>query len=234
MTEDNGSPTHATTVKSPGKSSTGSSSKGRSIGDKNYGDKKQRGPSKDRDRIINDNNKRTGVAAGQGSSVAEIKRLRDTAGEAIGSATVGGATTDRYWQAWKKHCKLYNVSSEEAPPANATEMLLTFAVAVREGQHGGGHQVKVQSVSKALCAVAQKYVLDGYHDPRRSSPAQHSLDLPLARLLKKYDDDDPPPQPKLAVPMSTLETIITKYTFSNHHRTVADLCIIAFFYLLRV
>jgi len=174
------------------------------------------------------------VTTGQGSSVAEIERLRDTAWEAIGSATVGGAAKKKYWQAWRQHCKLYRVSSDGAPPANATDMLLTFAVAVREGQHGNGSQVKVQSVSKALCAVAQKYVLDGHHDLRRSSPAQHSLDLPIARLLKKYDDEDPPPQPKLAVPMSTLETLIAKYTFSTHHRTVADLCIIAFFYLLRV
>ena len=100
------------------------------------------------------------MAAGQGSGVAEIERLRNSAWEAIGSATVGKATTERYWGAWQKHCRLYRVSSDGAPPANATEMLLTFAVAVREGQHGNGNQIKVQSVSKALCAVAQKYVLD--------------------------------------------------------------------------
>ena len=174
------------------------------------------------------------MAAGQGSGVAEIERLRNSAWEAIGSATVGKATTERYWGAWQKHCRLYRVSSDGAPPTNATEMLLTFAVAVREGQHGNGNQIKVQSVSKALCAVAQKYVLDGHRDPRRASPAQHALDLPIARLLKKYEDEDPPPQPKLAVPMSMIETLIRKYTFSEHHCTVADLCIIAFFYLLRV
>jgi hypothetical protein len=31
-----------------------------------------------------------------------------------------------------------------------------------------------------------------------------------------------------------MNTIKSKYTFSSHHRAVADLCIIAFFYLLRV
>ena len=44
-------------------------------------------------------------------------------------------------------------------------MLFTFAVAVREGKYGLGRQIKVQSVFKALCAVAQKYVLDGHTDP---------------------------------------------------------------------
>jgi len=52
------------------------------------------------------------------------------------------------------------------------DRLLTFAVAVREGQYGKGHKVQVQSVEFALRAIAQKYVLDGYTDPRRTSPAQ--------------------------------------------------------------
>jgi hypothetical protein len=120
------------------------------------------------------------------------------------------------------------------PPADAQAMLITFAVAVREGQYGKGRQVKVQSVEEALRAVAQKYVLDGYADIRKSSPAQHNLDLPISRLLKKFGDADPPKEPKLAVPTSTIQKIKLKYTFSSHHMAVADLCIIAFFYLLRV
>jgi hypothetical protein len=51
------------------------------------------------------------------------------------------------------------------------DQLLTFAVAVREGQYGLGAQVKVQSVERALRHVTQRLVLDGYPDPHRSSPA---------------------------------------------------------------
>ena len=36
------------------------------------------------------------------------------------------------------------------------------------------------------------------------------------------------------MPMSTINTIAKKYNMSDHHQAVADLCIIAFFYLLRV
>jgi hypothetical protein len=79
-----------------------------------------------------------------------------------------------------------------------------------------------------------RYILDGYPDPRKSSPAQHNLDLPLAHLLKKYNDEDPPAQQKLAVPVSTVKKICKHYKFSDHHRAVADLCTIAFFYLLQV
>jgi hypothetical protein len=113
-------------------------------------------------------------------------------------------------------------------------MLLTFDVAVREGQYGLGHQVKVQLVSKALRAVAQKYVLDGHHNPRRSSQAQNSLDLPIAHPLKKFDNNDPPAEPKLAVPTLRVKKIAQQYHFSYHHQAMADLCIIAFFFLLRV
>ena len=99
------------------------------------------------------------------AGLAEIQRLQDAAWEAIGSATVDDSQKKRYWKAWEHHCQLYLTSSSGEPPPNARDMLLTFAVAVREGQYGIGHKIKVQSVEKALRAVAQKYVLDGHPDP---------------------------------------------------------------------
>jgi hypothetical protein len=62
-------------------------------------------------------------------------------------------------------------------------------------------------MSKALRAVGQKYVLDGNQDPQQASPAQLSLDLPIAHLLKKFNNDDPPAEPKLVVPLSTIKKI---------------------------
>ncbi len=63
------------------------------------------------------------------------------------------------------------------------------------------------------------------------SPARTDLAL---ELLKKFRDEDPPPQPKLAIPVSTIQAIITKYNFSLHHAAVVDLVVVAFFYLLQV
>jgi hypothetical protein len=40
--------------------------------------------------------------------------------------------------------------------------------------------LKMETKSMVL---GQEVISDGYHDPRRSSPAQHALDLPIARLL---------------------------------------------------
>jgi hypothetical protein len=175
------------------------------------------------------------VDAGSGASLAEIQRLQDSAWQAIGTATVDGTERDHYWNAWQTHCRLYHdPPGKIQAPHILTDQLLTFAVAVQEGQYGNGHQVQVQSVAKALRFVSQKLVLGGLPNPRRASPAQHALDLPIVRLLKKYGDENPPPEPKLAIPISTITAILEKYRWSPHLSAVADLVIIAFFYLLRV
>ncbi len=140
-----------------------------------------------------------------------------------------------YWKAWQTHCRLY----QDAPgkiqaPHIITDQLLTFAVAVQEGQYGNGHKVQVQTVARALRFVSQKFVLDGHPDPRRALAAQHVLDLPISCLLKKYSDEDPLSEPKLAIPISTITEIAEKYWWTTHLSAVAHLVIIAFFYLFQV
>ena len=165
----------------------------------------------------------------------EIVRLRNIAWEAIGSATVDRSECDRYWRAWTAHCRLYPDSTGSNPTASEkTDRLLTFAVAMREGNYGLDDQVKVQSVERALRHVAPKLVLDGHPDPRRASPGQHSLDLPIAWLIKKFRDEDPPAQPKLAIPISTITALAKHYRMTPHLDAVTDLVLLAFFYLLRV
>ena len=59
------------------------------------------------------------------------------------------------------HCGLYQDAPGEIQAHHILMyLLLTFAVAVREGQYGKGHQVQVQSVEFTLRAVDQKYVLE--------------------------------------------------------------------------
>ena len=171
------------------------------------------------------------MAIGKGAHKTEVQCLQDIVWEAMGTATVDGTVRDRYWRAWKGQCRLFPLNNQgpNLPPHNIEGMLLMFAVAVREGKYGLGDCIQVQSVSVALRAVAQNYVLDGHCDPQRTSPAQHSLNLPIARLLKKFKDEDPPSQPKLAIPVSTILVIINKYKFNPHHAAVADL---VFFYLV--
>ena len=103
----------------------------------------------------------------------------------------------KYWTAWTAHCALYGAPSDPQTTMSDTDKLLTFAVAVREGQFGCRAQAKVQSVEKALRHIAQKLILDGHPDPRKASPTQHSLDLPISCLLKSFGDRDPLQNPSL-------------------------------------
>jgi hypothetical protein len=57
---------------------------------------------------------------------------------------------------------------------------------MREGKYGLGATVKVQPVKKGLQHIAQKLVLDGHPDPRKASPNQQQLDLPISWLLKSF------------------------------------------------
>jgi hypothetical protein len=113
--------------------------------------------------------------------------------------------------------------------------LLAFAARVRSGIFGHGIQVGAQSVEKALRHVAQTLLLVGYDDPRRTYGAKE-LDLPFRHLLKSYRDVDPPPQPQLALPVTTVERAGAYHQAPNSARTraTADLIITAFFFLLRI
>ncbi len=146
-----------------------------------------------------------------------------------------GTERDKYWKAWTTHCRRHYCSSGGSQALeNSTDRLLTFAVAVREGQYSLRATVQVQSVKRALRHVAQRIILDGHPDPQKASPAQQHLDLPISKLLKSYRDEDPPPQPKLALPVSTIKAISRNYRWTEHQHAAADLVTIAFFYLLRV
>jgi hypothetical protein len=52
--------------------------------------------------------------------------------------------------------------------------------------------------------------------------------------LKKFRDEDPKAEPKLALPVSTITAIANNYRWDPHKDAVTDLIMIAFFYLLRV
>ena len=78
-----------------------------------------------------------------------IQCLRDSAWEAIGTATVDGSEWHRYCKAWQTHCGLYqDTTGKIHAPHILTDRLLTFAVAVQESQYGKGHKVQVQSRSE--------------------------------------------------------------------------------------
>ena len=78
-------------------------------------------------------------------------------------------------------------------------------------------------------------------NPTYQENAYGSYWYPLQSALNKYRRDDPRSTPQLAVPVMTVEHLLTQHTqwtANNYHcphrEAKADLCNIAFYYLLRV
>jgi hypothetical protein len=78
--------------------------------------------------------------------------------------------------------------------------------------------------------------LAGYPDPRKPPGGGKELIYPLERLFRRYRDEDPAPQPQLALPVALFHNIAIMEGNSADptDQAVADLTIVAFFYLLRV
>ncbi len=144
------------------------------------------------------------------------------------SATITGE------HGWRTACSTPRILAPDPRQARQQTNYSHLLFAVWKGQYSLGDQIKVQSVERALRHVTQRLVLDGHPDLRQASPGQHSLDLPIAWLIKKFRDEDPPAQPKLAIAISTITALLKNYRMTPHLEAVTDLVIIAFFYLLRV
>jgi hypothetical protein len=77
--------------------------------------------------------------------------------------------------------------------------------------------------------------LASYGDPRREIYGPE-LGLAFTRLYHSYRQEDPAPKPQLALPISVLEDVMTNEGASPSlkNQALADLVVLAFFFLLRV
>jgi hypothetical protein len=77
--------------------------------------------------------------------------------------------------------------------------------------------------------------LASHADPRKGL-ASPELGLAFARLYHSYREEDPAPKPQLALPVSVFQNIMETEGASvdPKQRAMADLVVIAFFFLLRV
>jgi len=142
----------------------------------------------------------------------------------------------RYWRHWRNHlwanlhpC-LQNVDREEQ-----IAILQVFAERVRCGNFRRGLQVRAGTVQDALAAIGKTCELDGYPNPLYQAGTNY-YHIRLARQLEAYRRNDPPTQQKLAIPLSIPKWIFLNSRTSNnpHMRAIGELCLIAFFFLLRV
>ncbi len=143
---------------------------------------------------------------------------------------------ERYWRHWQQFLPpnidhhLQGLHREQK-----ISILQAFTEWVRQGNLGRGHQIKAGTVQDAIGAIGKAFELDGYENPLYQPGTTH-YHLRIGRQIEAFKREDPPPQPQLAVPSNIpLWIYRTSWESTVHHvRATGELCLIAYFFLLRV
>ena len=120
------------------------------------------------------------------------------------------------------------------PITKQIEALASFAERTRRGEFSKCAGVRVQTVQVALRSVGTTFELDGLPNPcyKIGFKEYHKR---LQQMLEGYKREDPPPSHKLAVPVTVIHEILhaTAENFTPRRGVIANLCTIAFYFLLR-
>jgi len=114
--------------------------------------------------------------------------------------------------------------------------LQVFAQRLRSGELAPkGNPIRARTVEDYLRHVAQTYLRVGALDPRLS--ANHAIDFRLTRTWRAWKSADPAPTRVKPVPITVIRRIatlaLTTRAADPFFIAVADMIIIAFFFLLR-
>ena len=143
---------------------------------------------------------------------------------------------EKYWLHWSRYAKSVGIDPllENTDPLIRDIVLTAFAARVRTGHYGRGNEIRVSGVTEALSAISKTIELAGYKSPIYRSPNVYNLSI--QRLVEGYRREDPPSVPQLAVPVIVPENMAQRAHQSTCPllQAIADLAIIAFYYLLRV
>ena len=125
---------------------------------------------------------------------------------------------------------------QDAPFQKRIHLLSGFAARVRTGYYGKGIQVKNCTVSGALTAIGQTVALASNANPIKTVGSECLLPR-LQVMLDGYLKVDPPTQKRLPVQSDVVELLVDAAYHQGSklgQQAVADLTMIAFYYLLRV
>ena len=161
------------------------------------------------------------------------------ADKTIASGRVVASSKDRqaFWRRWVNYAKPLNIDPLliNTPFEKKIRVITGFAARVRRGDYGQKDRVSCGRVQDAIRAVGQTCELDYGINPLQKAPKEYLK--PMELQFAGYRKEDPPPVPELAVPVQLVNQIYDQLSgpgTSPKQHAVADLCIIAFYYLLRV
>ena len=162
------------------------------------------------------------------------------ADDAFHSGRVETASRGRkkYWDHWQKYVEPVGVDSylQDTIFSKQMQLLSAFTAQVRTGYYGKGNQVKHCTVSIALMAIGQMIALACDSNPKKVMGSERLLPR-LQVMLDGYQQVDLPIHKKLPVQANVPELLLkTAYQADRlaQQRAMADLTMIAFYYLLRV
>ena len=157
---------------------------------------------------------------------------------AINNGVVVKTARDRhkYWGHWVRYASLCKVDPflDNIPSGEKDIILAAFAARVRTGTYGRATQIKVSGVQDALASITKTIQLAGKPSPLYRSDGIYTL--VLERMIEGYRREDPKAVPQLAVPI-TLPNMCYKAAMISPSPAIkasGQLCLIAFYYLLRV
>jgi hypothetical protein len=153
-----------------------------------------------------------------------------TRGISTSRATANSST----WFLWESFCNSICVDPYLQKCIDKLPPLLIFAHRYRHGVLSpSGNHVRVRMVGDAVRAVGQKMAQLGLPDPRLTPLGK--LEFRLSRLLASYTKTDPLPSRVKPIPVPILCHSVTMARLGNTPAStaVADLIILAFYFLLR-
>lgn len=150
--------------------------------------------------------------------------------------------SDKYWRHWVKLAGIMELDPYLDPGKvtynERVRALTIFGAAVRQGLYGNCQQTASGTVSTAISAVGQEIAMAGGSDfnPVKISGTNKFLH-PIDRMLKGFRNEDPATVKKLPIEVDVPELLVkcaAKEGATAQEKRVADLTLVAFYYLLRV
>lgn len=144
-----------------------------------------------------------------------------------------------HWKRWCAYVKALGVDPllQGLTFKQRIRSLSGFAGVVREGHFNRGrNQVRSTTVSSALTAIGKACALDSGVDPTKCENSEKFLPR-LQQMLDGMRKADPPTTKELPVEADVPELLVQtalNSTATESEKAVADLTMIAFYYLLRV
>jgi hypothetical protein len=141
---------------------------------------------------------------------------------------------DAQWDIWVAFCDKLRMDPTLQIVEDPVPFLQVFAYRYRHGTIAPSKQtIRSRTVEGALRSVGQTFASMGSQDPRLT--IQNKMDSRLQRQLTCYSKEDPPPDRVKPIPIAIIRHVLSAVLLSAtlDNLAVADMIVLAFFFLLR-